>query len=349
MKKLLMNKGRLASRTTLTLMLSIFLPLSFIACPGESQQQKNGNGQPAASVSPTPQASPQVSPPQGVAFDGARAFEHVRKQVDIGPRPAGSAELARAREYIVSELKSYGLSVEQDEFHPQTPEGTKKMVNITAELPGESSEVLMISSHYDTKPFKEFRFVGANDGGSSTGVVLELARSLAGKGRPRFTYWFAFFDGEEAFCREWTDCTNAGSPDNTYGSRHYVQRLQETKELGRVRAMILLDMIGYKSLVIPRDDTGTTWINDIIWQTAREMGHGATFVERLDTVEDDHVPFMRAGVECVDLIQLGGYPYWHTAEDTLDKISAGSLRTVGEVVTASLPRIEQRLSSRRGP
>ncbi|HEV2914509.1 MAG TPA: M28 family peptidase [Pyrinomonadaceae bacterium] len=346
-----MNKGRSASRTTLTLMLCMFLPLSFIACPGGSQQQRNGSDQPAAPASPTPQQQPgtQASPPSGggVSFDGARAFEHVRKQVEIGPRPAGSAELARAREYIVSELKSYGLGVEQDEFHPQTPEGVKKMVNITAELPGESSEIVMISSHYDTKPFKEFRFVGANDGGSSTGALLELARTLAAKGRPRFTYWFAFFDGEEAFCREWTECTNSGSPDNTYGSRHYVQQLQEKKELGRVRAMILLDMIGYKNLTIPRDDTGTTWINDIIWQTARELGHGATFIERIDTVEDDHVPFMRAGVECVDLIQLGGYPHWHTAEDTLDKISAGSLKTVGEVVLGSLPRIEQRLATRR--
>ncbi|MBA3806726.1 MAG: M28 family peptidase, partial [Acidobacteria bacterium] len=182
---------------------------------------------------------------------------------------------------------------------------------------------------------------------SSTGVLLELARAIAGQGKPRFTYWFTFFDGEEAFCHEWEECNNAGSPDNTYGSRHYVEQLKKKNELGRIRAMILLDMIGYKNLTIPRDDVSTTWINDIIWQTAREMGYGATFIERTEVVEDDHVPFMQAGVECVDLIQLGGYPHWHTAKDTLDKVSAKSLKTVGEVVLGSLPRIEQRISSRR--
>lgn len=343
MKKLLMNKRRSRSRMTLTLMLSIFLPLTFIACPGGSKQGRDTGGAPPA----TPTVSPTPTTPT-VAFDGERAFEHVRRQVEIGPRPAGSAELAKARDYIVGELKAYGLNVTLDEFQPATPEGRKKMVNITAELPGESSEVIMLSSHYDTKPFKEFRFVGANDGGSSTGTLLELARAVAGRGKPRYTYWFAFFDGEEAFCREWDECKNDGSPDNTYGSRHYVEELKKKNELGRIKAMILLDMIGYNKLEIPRDDVSTTWINDIIWQTARETGYGATFVERTEVVEDDHVPFMQAGVECVDLIQLGGYPYWHTAEDTLDKISAKSLKAVGEVVFASLPHIEQRLQARRG-
>jgi glutaminyl-peptide cyclotransferase len=345
MNESLMKKGRSASRKTLTLMLSVFLPLGFIACPGGSERSGNrGARQPAAVASPSPQPSA-----RSIAFDAERAFEHVRKQVEIGPRPAGSAELARAREYITGELRSYGLNVIEDEFRAKTPEGEKKFVNITAELPGESNEVLMISSHYDTKAFKEFRFVGANDGGSSTGALLELARALAGQGKPRYTYWFAFFDGEEAFCRDWDQCRNNGSPDNTYGSRHYVERLKEKKELGRIRAMVLLDMIGYKNLQIPRDEMGTKWINDIIWQTARELGYGNAFIEMSDSVTDDHVPFMQAGVECVDLIQLGGYPYWHTAEDTLDKISVSSLKTVGEVVLGSLPRIEQRIAARRSP
>lgn len=208
-------------------MLSIFLPLTFIACPGGSKQNKDTGG-----TQTTTTASPTPTPQPAVAFDGERAFEHVRKQVEIGPRPAGSAELARAREYIVGELKSYGFNVTLDEFQPLTPEGRKKMVNITAELQGESSEVIMLSSHYDTKPFKEFRFVGANDGGSSTGVLLELARAVAGRGKPRYTYWFAFFDGEEAFCRDWDECKNAGSPDNTYGSRHYVEELKKGTSSG---------------------------------------------------------------------------------------------------------------------
>jgi hypothetical protein len=343
MKKSLMNECRSASRKTLTIMLSIFLPLGFIACPGGSERGNKGGSQPAAAASPSPQSGP-----ARVAFDGERAFEHVRRQVEIGPRPAGSAELAHAREYITGELKSYGLNVTLDEFQAATPQGEKKMVNVTAELAGDSSEVLMISSHYDTKHFNDFRFVGANDGGSSTGALLELARAVAAQGKPRYTYWFVFFDGEEAVCHDWEQCNNSGLPDNTYGSRHFVQRLKEKNETSRVRAMILLDMIGYKHLEIPREETSAVWINDIIWQTAREMGHGATFIESSDYVTDDHIPFLQAGIESVDLIQLGGYPYWHTAEDTLDKISAASLKTVGEVLLASFPRIEQRISSRRG-
>ena len=329
------------ARTALLLLLALTLPLGFIACSGNDTKPSNGN---AGVGGATPAASPTpANASTKLTIDGARAFEHVRKQVEFGPRPAGSSELARTREYIISELKSYGMNVTVDEWQAKTPIGERKMVNVTAELPGESSDIVMLSSHYDTKLFKEFRFVGANDGGSSTGVLLELARALASQGKPRFTYWFAFFDGEEAFCENWDDCQNPDGPDNTYGSRRYVQRLKEQKELKRLRAMILLDMIGYKSLEIPRDDMGTGWINDIIWNTAQELGYGAQFVEREDSVEDDHVPFMQAGVECVDIIQLGGYPYWHTAEDTLDKISPQSLKIVGDVVLASLPRVEQHL------
>lgn len=329
-------------RQTFCLLFILLLSLAFFACTSW-ESKSGGNNTNVATSTPSPAPSPAAA---RLTIDADRAFEHVRKQVEFGPRPAGSAENARTREYIISELKSYGLNVIQDEWQAKTPLGERKMVNVTAELPGESSDVIMLSSHYDTKFFKEFRFVGANDSGSSTAALLEIARALAGQGKRRYTYWFAFFDGEEAFCENWDDCQNPDGPDNTYGSRRYVQRLQEKKEIGRLRAMILLDMIGYKNLEIPRDDMGTTWINDEIWGTAHEIGHGAQFIEEEESVEDDHVPFMKAGVECVDIIQLGGYPYWHQPEDTLDKISPQSLKVVGDVVLASLPRIEERLRTR---
>jgi Zn-dependent M28 family amino/carboxypeptidase len=286
-----------------------------------------------------------ATPEARAAFDGERAFEHVRKMVEIGPRPAGSAELGRTREYLTAELQSANLKVTTDEFTAQTPAGARRMVNVTAELAGQTPDVIIVASHYDTKPFKEFRFVGANDGGSSTGALVEIARALAAGGRqPRFTYRFVFFDGEEAVCHEWTECTNAGAPDNTYGSRRYVAMLAERGETKRVRAMILLDMIGYTNLALPRETLSTPWLVDIIWQTGRELGHAAVFTDEEHTVEDDHVPFLRAEIPVVDLIQLGGYPYWHKAGDTLDKISPRSLQIVGETVVASLPRIEQRLA-----
>ncbi|HEX8179712.1 MAG TPA: M28 family peptidase [Pyrinomonadaceae bacterium] len=330
-----------------SLALLLLLPLTFIACPGSSTPDANVQqasapvaAAPAAPASPASSASPVTARP---AFDGERAFAHVSKMVALGPRPAGSAELARTRQYIIGELQAYGLKVTTDEFTAKTPQGDKKMVNVTAELPGQSPDAIIIGSHYDTKPYKTFRFVGANDAGSSTGALLELARALKGE-KPRLTYWFVFFDGEEAFCPGWDDCSKPDAPDNTYGSRRYVAHLKEQNQLARVRAMILLDMMGYKNLQLQRDDMGTRWIEDVIWGAARDIGHGDVFVEGAEGVGgDDHEPFLKAGIEAVDIIQLNGYPYWHTAEDTLDKISPRSLQVVGETLVASLPRLEQRL------
>jgi glutaminyl-peptide cyclotransferase len=328
---------RSASKLFITALLCA-LSLFFAACKEQPAQNQNAGAQPSAA--PTP----------GVPFDGQRAFEHVRKQVEFGARPAGSAELAKARDYITGELRSNGLNYSTDSFQPQTPVGVRQMVNITAELPGESSEVIIISTHYDTKLFKDFTFVGANDGGSSTGAVLELARVLKARGqKPRYTYWFVFFDGEEAFCKEWDECKNPnGEPDNTYGSRRYVQQLKEKNETKRVRAMILLDMVGNKNLEFGRDmELSSQWLVNLIWDTAHQLGFKNQFVDRSENVgSDDHEPFLRAGIDAVDIIQITNNPHWHEPTDTLDTISAASLKIVGDVVLASLPRIEERLQSR---
>ena len=321
------------------LALALLIAAALASCQTAPRRAETSNAQ-----TPSPGAQPATARP---AFDGARAFEHVRRMTEIGPRPAGSAELRQAREYIVKELTAAGLKVTADEFTAQTPEGPRQMVNVTAELPGKSAEVVVVAGHYDTKPTKGFRFVGANDGGSSTGALIELARSLASSGRqPEFTYWFAFFDGEEAFCANWDDCSKPGQPDNTYGSRRYVARLKESGELPRVRALVLLDMIGYKNLSVPREGYSTRWLTDTVWEAARSLGHGQYFPDREEFAEDDHFPFLRAGVPSVNLIQLSDYidaGYWHTEQDTLDKIGQQSLQVVGETVLASLPRIEERL------
>jgi len=324
----------------------LFVPFILLGCPG-------GGNKSADATSTNSSSSPAKSTSD---FDGERAFEHVRKQVEFGPRPPGSAELEKTRGYIIDQLKSYGLNVTTDEFHPITPVGDRKMVNVTAELPGESTDVIIISSHYDTKLATEFKFVGAVDGGSSTGELLEIARVMAAsKTKPKLTYWFVFFDGEEALCFDWDECknpdpTNPGAklPDNTYGSRRYVAQLTEKNELKRVRAMILFDMMGYKNLELGRDTMSKIWLIDEVWQTAKRLGHGSVFVDRREGVGgDDHEPFVRAGIDSLDIIQLSSYPYWHTKEDTLDKVSAKSLKIVGDVVLNSLPKIEERLASKR--
>src|SRR5439155_11185149 len=302
----------------LTLALVLFVPFILLGCPG-------GENKPADATSTNSSLSPAKTTSD---FDGERAFEHVRKQVEFGPRPPGSPELEKTRGYMLDQLKSYGLKVMTDEFHPVTPVGDRKMVNVTAELPGESTDIIIISSHYDTKLIKQFKFVGANDGGASTGELLELARVMAAsKTKPKFTYRFVFFDGEEAICFDWEECHNPNPadpnkplPDNTYGSRRYVAQLIDKQELKRVRVMILFDLMGYKNLRLGRDDMSTGWLVDTVWQTAKQLGYGSIFVAAREGVGgDDHEPFLRAGIDSLDIIQLSTYEYWHTKDDSLDK------------------------------
>ena len=327
------------------LALLVLVSVAFLtACPKDSARPTPTRVR-VASPSPTPAAIV----PAAVAFNGERAMEHVKKQIAIGPRVSGSPELVKTREYIAGLMKGYGFQIRTDEFTANTPIGEKKMVNITAELPGESKDVIIIASHYETKFFKDMTFVGANDPASSVATVLEIARVLAtGQYKPKMTYWFVFFDGEEAFCREWDECSKPGTPDNTYGSRYYVSQLQKQNEVERVRAMILLDLMGYKNLELGRDTLSTRWLQDIIWKTGRELGHKKIFVDRDEGVGgDDHEPFLQAGVDAVDLIQLNSYPYWHRADDTIDKVSTRSMKIVGETVLASLPKIEEHLEKKK--
>jgi glutaminyl-peptide cyclotransferase len=322
------------------------LALFLTACPKE-------DGQPNARISTTNRSRESAVVPSAVAFNGERAMEHVKKQLAIGPRVSGSPELAKTRDYIVSSLKNFGLTVKGEEFTVTTPFGEKKMVNLTAEIPGESQDVIVIASHYDSKLFKDMRFVGANDPGTSVGTLLELGRVLsASQEKPALTYWLVFFDGEESFCEDWDEChipnpadLSKPLPDHTYGSRHYVSQLRSSGELVRVRALILLDMMGAKNLNLGRDTMSTRWLQDIVWRTAAEKGYGKYFVERPEGVGgDDHAPFLTAGIASLDLIQLTTYPYWHKADDTIDKVSADSMKIVGEVVLASLPRIAGQLA-----
>ena len=315
----------------------LLVPLLFIGCPKDDPPPR-----PRASVSTSTRPNT-PAPPIVTAFNGERAMDHVKKQIEFGPRPPDSEQLAKTRAYITNELKSSGLNVSLDEFTANTPQGEKKMANIVAEIPGETKTLILITSHYDTKFFKDMNFVGANDPAASVGTLLEIGRVLGSRTeKPKVTYRLVFFDGEESFCEGWSDCGDEKNPDNTYGSRHYVSQLRTHNELENTRAMILLDMMGYKNLELGRDTTSTRWLQNIIWQTGRELGYGKVFVDRDEGVGgDDHEPFLAAGVDAVDIIQLTSYPYWHRADDTIDKVSAQSLKTVGETILASLPKITE--------
>jgi glutaminyl-peptide cyclotransferase len=280
------------------------------------------------------------SPGSGASpLSGENAMTHVRAQVAFGPRPAGSEALQKCRDYIIQQLKGFGYTVDEDAFDAQTPYGTKHMVNLIAHKGIGAKGIIALASHYDTKLEEGRAFVGANDGGSSTGLLLELARVLAGS-KDGLDPWFLFLDGEEAFV-EWS------SFDSTYGSRHLAKRWKQDGTAAKVRALILLDMIGDKDLDILKDHYSTRWLSDMVWEAAANAGLQGILSPQESYIEDDHIAFLDAGIPCVDLIDLNYGPnnsYWHTDADTLDKINAESMEKTGKLVLAVLPMLQKKLA-----
>jgi len=278
-------------------------------------------------------------------FSGARAFEHVARLVALGPRPPGSSTIKLAQRYILAELKRHGLETREEDFVASTPRGPIPMKNITGVCTGTEPGILIVGTHYETKVFDQFEFVGANDGTSGTGVLLELARQLGGS-RHGMSVWLAFFDGEESI-EEWSPT------DSLYGSREMVRRLVETGRISSIRAMVLLDMIGDRHLSVQRDVGAPQWMVTAVKRAAESLGKQQYFFQSAVGVEDDHVPFRKAGVPAIDLIDFcygttrqEHVNTWHTPHDTLDKVSAESLDIVGRVVLQAIPEIETVLRAR---
>jgi len=282
----------------------------------------------------TSPADPAPSPDKTGGFDGNRAYAHVAKQVAFGPRPSGSPAIAQLQDYLLAELKSYGCAADVDSFTSDTPAGRIPMKNILVKIPGERPGILLLGTHYDTKRLDNF--VGADDAGSSTAVMLEIARNLCGK-EGRYAVWIAFFDGEEAVRKEWQD------PDNRYGSRQMAARLAISGDLKKVRAFLLADIVGGKNLRIKRESDSTKDLTDLIWSTAARLGYSSIFVEESSPVSDDHDSFLKRNVPSVDVIALDAAAgYWHTPQDNMDKISARSLAIVGHVFLESLEHLQSR-------
>ncbi len=265
-------------------------------------------------------------------FDGRRAFAEVAKQVGFGPRPSGSPAIAQLQEYIQSELASYGCKVETDAFSADTPAGRLPMKNIVAKIPGDKPGILMLATHYDTKRLEDF--VGANDGGSSTGVMLELARLLCPQ-HGAYQVWITFFDGEEAV-KDWSDT------DSRYGSREMAAKLAMKGELPKIKAFLLADIVGNHPLRFLRDSDSTPALADLVWKTAANLGYSSFFVNESTPIEDDHLSFGKRGVPVVDVIDLIEIQrtYWHTPQDTLDKVSAKSLAITGHVLLESVKQLQ---------
>jgi glutaminyl-peptide cyclotransferase len=286
--------------------------------------------QSAMQGSPAPTQAIEASGP-ALHIDAARAMQYVKEIVAIGPRWDGSKGQQQMGEYIHSKLK--GDQVEEDPFVAETPEGKFKMRNIIARFPGTRDGVIVLGSHIDTNyPLRNTSFVGANDGGSSTALLLAIADQLRGKKLEGYSVWLAFLDGEEAI-RSWTDA------DSLYGSRHLAQKWQQDGTAKKVKVFLLADMIGDKDLDIYRDTNSTPWLEDLVLQAALRLGYQSYFFAQTNTIEDDHRSFASVGIPVADIVDLNyGYnnAYWHTTEDTLDKLSPKSLQIAGDVILETI-------------
>jgi len=265
-------------------------------------------------------------------FNGADAFAFTREAVALGPRPDGSPAIAKLRSTIKQQLAMRGCEVISDRFTAQTPDGPVPMENIIAKFAGKSGRAIAVSGHYDTK--KMANFVGANDGGSSTGVLLELAAALQGRDRVDDVY-LVFFDGEEAF-HEWTDT------DSLYGSRHLAGKWTVDGTNRRLKALINIDMTGDKNLRLIWDTNSVASVRKLVWDVADSLGYSGSFPRRGSSIADDHMPFILAGVRAVDLIDFDSQAtFWHTPKDTLDKLDPHSFEVIGAVVIKSIEELEQ--------
>jgi hypothetical protein len=326
------------SREALSLLLAICGVLLLPALAGCKANRTDDHASAASKPSSSiPVATPQVPadalPAEKTGgFDGALAYNHVAKLVSFGPRPSGSQAISQTQDYITSQLSSFGCTVDTDAFSSDTPAGRLAMKNIVVKIPGERQGIILLGTHYDTKRLDNF--VGADDGGSSTGLMLEMARRMC-EMRPRYSIWIAFFDGEEAVRQQWQD------PDNRYGSRQMAAKMAASGDLKKIRAMILADLVGGKNLQLEREQYSTVELVDLIWNTAKRLGYGAIFVDQSMPVDDDHLSFLQRNAPSADIIDLvNSAGYWHTPQDTMDKVSAKSLGIVGHVVLESVRELQ---------
>jgi glutaminyl-peptide cyclotransferase len=271
------------------------------------------------------------------AFNAARAMQYTRDVVAFGPRPIGSANHKKLENYILNHLKND--SVEDDAFTAETPEGKFPVRNMIAKFPGTRDGIIVIAGHYDTNyPLRNTGYVGANDGGSSTAILLELANQFRGKKRDGYSVWLLWTDGEEAV-KAWS------ATDSLYGVRHLAEKWQQDGTLKNIKAFLLADMIADADLNVDRDANSTPWLEDLVYEAASKLGYQSHFFRRTIPLEDDHLPFVERGVPSADLIDLDygyGNVFHHTAQDTLDKLSAKSMEIVGSVILETVRMLDRK-------
>jgi glutaminyl-peptide cyclotransferase len=279
--------------------------------------------------------------PTHLQFDGARAYRYTQQFVACGRRWIGSPGHVCAENFLKKQFAKDDL--EEDTFTTQTPAGPMTMHNFIVKFPGKKDGVIVFASHYETNyPLRNIGFVGANDGGSTTGFLVELANYLRGHKQEGYSVWLVFFDGEEAI-QQWSNS------DSLYGSRHLAAKWDRDGTLKRIKAYFIMDMIGDKSLDIARDQNSTPALLDLVYEAAKKEGDQSYFFASSNAIEDDHLPFVQRGVPSADIIDYDYGPhdvthpdgYHHTAEDTMDKISAHSLTVVGQTMLETIRLLDR--------
>jgi glutaminyl-peptide cyclotransferase len=318
------------------------LALVTAACSKASTAPSAGQSSSVASAAksemPTPPADSVPSdsgpPPE---IDAKRAFQYTREVTAFGARYVGSDNHKKLEHYILDHLK--GDQVEEDAFTADTVEGKFPVRNIIAKYPGTKDGIIAIFGHYDTNyPLRNTGFVGANDGGSSTAILLEYANHLRGKKRDGYSVWLVWTDGEEAV-RQWSPT------DSLYGARHLAEKWDKDGTLKKIKALMVMDMIGDADLDIQRDTNSTAWLLDLIYAAAQREGYQSHFYASQGAMEDDHLPFLKLGVPCADVIDLDyGYNnvFHHTPQDTMDKLSPKSLEIVGNTTLETIRLLDRR-------
>jgi len=320
--------------------LPILLTTFLLAC-GQTKPAPPKTEPPITTASPAPKLSfppDSGSPPK---FDGDRAMQYVKEIVAYGPRPLNSPSHKKVEDYFLAHLKAD--DVENDIFTATTPEGKLPVHNIIAKFPGTKDGIIVIASHYDTNyPLRNTSYVGANDGASSSALLLEIANRLRGKPNDGYSIWLVWDDAEEAIKPDGSGGLPREMPfeqDSLYGITHLAEKWQADGTLKKIKGFLLADMIGDADLNIERDSNSTPWLEDVIYEAATRLGYQSHFFGRRMEVDDDHLAFLKRGVPCADLIDFNyGYNdvFWHTTQDTVDKLSPKSLEITGSTILETI-------------
>jgi Zn-dependent M28 family amino/carboxypeptidase len=308
----------------------VLTSIVFLAC--------NPSGPASATAEmPTPTAAQAVPAAAQLHIDANRVLQMTKEIVAFGPRFLGSPGHQRALDYLKQHLTHD--AVETDSFTAQTPAGPLPITNVLAKFSGTKDGIVVVVSHYDTNyPLRSTKYVGANDGACTSALLLEIANQLRAKKRDGYSVWLVWSDGEEAV-KEWT------AQDSLYGTRHLAQKWQQDGTAKKIKGLLIADMICDAQLDIARDTNSTPWLVDLVQQAASDLGYQSHFFQTQLATDDDHTPFLKIGVPAADLIDFNyGYnnAFWHTVDDTVDKLSPRSAQISGDTILRTIQLLDAR-------